>query len=94
MFEQYNSSGYDLYQPFPDLDQWVIDDHSNAYHGTLKEVVKYMISRLDFEMDDIEDGLNLLADYMQYKGDNAVHMGAFRSAIFTFKKEVNCEQAS
>ena len=92
MFETYNSSGYDLYQPFPDLDQWVIDDkNTQAYHGTLKEVVKYMVQKLDFDFYDVEDGLMLLADIPFH---NNIHFGMFKSPIFTSKKEVSHEQAS
>jgi hypothetical protein len=91
MFDIYNSTGYDLYQPFENVDQWVIDDHNIAYHGTLKEVCQYMITRLDFFMDDVEDGLILLADYL-HRGDNLIHFGCYRTAIFTTKKEEKYER--
>jgi hypothetical protein len=86
MFETYNTNGYDLYQPFENIDQWVIDDKSEAFHGTLKEVCQYMITKLDFQMEDIEEGLMLLADNIS-RNHNALHFGAFRSIIYTFKKE-------
>jgi hypothetical protein len=85
MFETYNNSGYNLYQPFSDLDQWVIDDHSKAFHGTLVEVVKYMVQKLDFDIDDVEDGINLLADNIDLH--NAIHFGMFKTCIYTFNHE-------
>jgi hypothetical protein len=86
MFEKYNSSGYDLYQPFENIDQWVIDDHNQAYHGSLREVCQYMIKKLDFNFQDIEDGLMLLADYA-YRGDNACHFGIYRTCIYTYDRD-------
>ena len=83
MFDVYNSAGYDLYQPFSDLDQWVLDPKSSqACHGTLKEIVKFMTQRYGFSMENIEDGLNLLADNLD-RGDNSIHFGSFKTAIFT-----------
>lgn len=93
MFDTYNSSGYDLYQPFPETNQWVIDDHNQPYHGTLKEVAKYMVQKLDFQFEDVEDGLNLLANNFS-ESHNSVHFGIFKSCIYTSKKEVNYERAS
>ena len=92
MFDIYNSSGYDLYQPFPELDQWVIDDkNGHAFYGSLKDVTKYMLTKLDFYMDDIEDGLMLLADYM-HRGDSGCHFGMYKTAVYTFKKEDKYER--
>lgn len=94
MFDVYNSSGFDLYQPFPDLDQWVIDTKFNhAMHGTLKEVCKLMVEKLGFEMDDILDGLKMIADNVE-RGDNCCHFGIYKSPIYSNKKEVSHERAS
>lgn len=92
MYELYNSAGYDLYQPFEGVDQWVIDPKSSAaYHGSLKEVVKFMINELGFHMEDVEDSLNFLADNI-HQGHNAIHIGMARTSIYTFEKLVNNEK--
>ena len=94
MFETYNSSGYDLYRPDENTDHWVFDDRNNiVYRGKLKEVVQYMVQRFDFYLDDVLDGLDLLANNVD-RGDNCIHYGVYKTAIFTTKKEVNYERAS
>ncbi len=94
MYETYNSYGYDLYQPFPQLDRWVLDlRNGQAYHGTLLEVLKYMKEKLDFRIDDIEEGLTALADntHLEY---NAIHFGIMKSLLYPYKKEIDHERAS
>lgn len=87
MFETYNTSGFDLYQPFSEIDQWVLDPKSSqAMHGNLKEVVNFMIDKLDFYGYDIELALNLLANNIQ-NDDNAIHFGVNKTPIFTFNQE-------
>lgn len=87
MFETLNTNGYDLNQLPNHPDLWTIDPKSSEpYFGTLKEVVVYMLNSLKFEMDCIEEGINLLADNVSNK-HNSIHFGAFRTPIFTFKKE-------
>lgn len=87
MFDVYNSTGYDLYQPFDNTDQWiVVSNSSRAYAGTLKEIVIYIIEKFDFRMDDIEDGLNLIADNI-WQDHDAVHFGCYKTAIFSFNYE-------
>lgn len=90
MFEKYNSSGYDLYQPFEGVDQWVIDPKdSNACHGTLREVVKFMVDKLYFRVEDIDFALNFLLDSVESGSvdHNAIHFGMYKSAIYTFNHE-------
>jgi hypothetical protein len=91
MFERYNSAGYDLYQPFPELNQWVIDlKNGQAYHGKFNEVVSYMVSNLDFYFQDIEIAVKEMTD----KWNNCAHFGINRTFIFSFNKEINVDQAS
>jgi len=94
MFETLTSTAYDLYQPFPNVDQWVIDNRNNhKMHGTLKEICLYMVKNLGFKFENIEDGLNMLADYI-HRGDNGIHFGTLKTSIYTFKKEEKYERAS
>ncbi len=86
MFDVYNSSGYDLYQPFDSIDQWIIDPKSSqAYHGSLRDVVKFMINKFEFNFEDIENSLEFLAENIE-KNHNGIHMGMNRTPIYTFKK--------
>lgn len=88
MFETLNTAGYDLYQLPNHPDLWCFDSKtSEEYSGNLLQVVKYMLAS-GFKIDYIEEGINLLADNVG-RGDDAIHFGAFRSAMFTFKKEVS-----
>jgi hypothetical protein len=83
MLDKYNSNGYDLYEPFSN--QWVIDlKDGNAFHGKLTDVLSYMINKLGFHIDDIEDGLF----EMNRSEMNAAHFGCLKSFIFTFNKEI------
>lgn len=95
MFELPNFSGFDLYQPFPGIDQWVFDTkYEHKYHGTLKEIVKFMTNKMGFYVEDIEIGLNFVADNAD-KAHNAIHFGSLKSPLFSFKKEIpNEEKAS
>lgn len=87
MFETININGYDLRKLPNHPDLWEIDPKSSeVYFGSLKEVVVYMLNNLKFEMNCIEEGVNLLADNVN-NFHNSVHFGAFRTPIFTFKKE-------
>lgn len=89
MIEQLNTAGYDLYQLPNHPDLWYIDPKSTQdYFGSLKEVVVYMIKNLGFQMPYIEEAIDLLADNLKNE-HNAVHFGAFKSPIFSFKKEVS-----
>lgn len=94
MFDHYNFSGYDLYQPFENIDQWVIDmRNGQSYHGTLKQVIKYMIQRLDFYFEDIEEGLEVLAGN-SYQEHNSCHFGLNKTFIYSFKKKIEYQEAS
>lgn len=89
MFETLNINGYDLYQLPNHPDQWAVRTGGIGFsQGTLKYVVLYMIDRLGFHMDDIEEGIYLLADNVKQE-HNCIHFGALRTPIFTFKKEEN-----
>lgn len=89
MFDVYTSSGYDLYQPFENIDQWVIDSkNGQACHGTFKEVVQFMIQKLGFRMEDIEFAIDLFLDSSEMDTlTNAVHFGINKTAIYTFNYE-------
>jgi len=98
MYETYNSTGYDLYQPFPELDQWVISNKSGlAYHGTFKEVVKLMVEKFDFYVKDIEMGVEILLDSIALDDTtNMLHFGINKTAIFTanYEEHYGRKQAS
>ena len=92
MFETLNTAGYDLYQLPNHPDLWCIDPKvSEPYLGSLKQVVKYMLSSLGFQMVYIEEAIDLLADNLK-NDHNCVHIGAFRTPMFTFKKESNYDR--
>lgn len=92
MFDQTNFSGFDLYQPFSGVDQWVFDTkYGHKYHGTLKEVVLFMTNKMGFYVEDIEIGLNFVADNLQ-QNHNGCHFGALKSPLFSFKKEIKNEE--
>lgn len=94
MFETYNSAGYDLYQPFENIDKWVIDcKNISAYSGSLKEVIEFMIKKLDFNFENIENGLMLLADNIR-QGHNGCHFGIYKSCIYSFKKDGDYERSA
>ncbi len=94
MFETYNTAGYDLYQLPNHPDSWVIDPKSTeSYSGTLKQVVVYMIDKFGFHVDDIEEGINILADNVENQHD-CVHFGAFRSPIYSFNRKEKYDRAS
>jgi hypothetical protein len=84
MFDTYKPTGYDLYQPFDSVDQWVIDINCcESYHGTFKQVVEFMIKKLDFYLTDIESALDLfLGDSERFTGSNCIHFGINKTAIF------------
>lgn len=89
MFEKLNFNGYDLHQLPNHPDLWSIDTKTTEpYSGSMKEVVVYMLDRLGFKMEYIEEGINILADNV-HNGHDSVHFGAYKSAIFSFKKEEN-----
>jgi hypothetical protein len=92
MFETLNTAGYDLYQLPNHPDLWAIDPkHSDEYSGSLKQVVVYMIKKLGFDMDEIEEGINILADNVD-KFHNCCHFGAYKTPMFTYKKESNYDR--
>lgn len=94
MFDIFNSSGFDLYRPFTEIDQWVVDTKNGSpVHGTLKECVIFMTKKLGFQMKDIENGLSLFMDNFDSK-HNLIHFGALRTPIFTKYKEVNYERSA
>jgi hypothetical protein len=87
MFETLNTTGYNLHQLPNHPDRWMIDTNTNEpYTGNMKQVVVYMIKNLGFHIDEIEYGINLLADSVA-KAHDTIHFGARKTVIYSFKKE-------
>lgn len=85
-FETMHSLGYDLYQPFAQVDQWVIDlKNGNAYHGTSDDVINFMINKLKFDLNEVIYAL----DQADLVGNNAAHFGIFKTFIYSFDKNVD-----
>jgi len=92
MFEQTSAFGFDVYQPFGDIDQWVLDfRNGDAFHGSFREIVKHMIENLGFESQEIDEAISCLC---KASGHNAIHFGIYKKFIFSFKKEVDWEKVS
>jgi len=90
MFEKELPTGYDLYNPFM-TEQWVLDlKNGLIYHGTLKELVYYMINNLGFSLKIICEALEDMID----KKHNAIHFGSYGNCIYTFNKIVILDKAS
>lgn len=91
MFEKVTSTGLDLYQPFPELNQWVVDFKNGIrYHGTFQEVVSYLVFKQGFNTHEVDDAVFIMLE----KDHNAIHFGMYKTFIFSFDKEINCEKAS
>jgi hypothetical protein len=85
---EFHMPGFDLYQPFPDLDQWVFDlKNGSSFHGSLNQTVKLMCNSYGFFAEDVVEGLEILEQYLG-KDHNGVHFGAMKSCIFTFEKKI------
>jgi hypothetical protein len=46
MIDKTALNSYDLYEPFHNI--WVIDCKSGKFYGNLREVLSYMINKLNF----------------------------------------------
>jgi hypothetical protein len=89
MFETYSAAGYDLYEAFDD--NWVIDlKNGNAFYGSFTDVIKYMISNLDFYHEDIE----IAVQEMCQSKLNASHFGLNKTFIYSFSKEIVLDKVS
>lgn len=83
MFEKQLPTGYDLYEPFEN--QWVLDfKNGSAFHGSLKDIGKYMVKSLGFDIKEID-----LAIQAIIKGDlNAAHFGMHGTFMYPFQKDI------
>jgi hypothetical protein len=82
MIDKTALNSYDLYEPFHNI--WVIDCKSGKFYGNLREVLSYMINKLNFDLHEIEDALL----QMTQREHNAAHFGTFKAFLFTFNKEI------
>jgi hypothetical protein len=80
--EELLASGYNLMERKHGL--WSIEaiGHS-SFTGSFMAVVYYMIKRMGFDIDDIEEAIEVMED----SNHNAVHFGVYRTWIYTFDAE-------
>jgi hypothetical protein len=90
MFEKHMTSGFDIYQPFQGIDQWVVDfKNGQAFHGTFKEIAFYLVKNFDVLTSEIE----FAVEVMCRNDHNAAHFGAMnKTFIFSFDKVINVDK--
>ena len=76
-----NAHGYDIIHVSGD--GWVVDvKEVQKFHGSFKEVTAFCVEKLGFDIDDLLEAFEFLANS---ENDDAMHFGFYKRFIFTFK---------
>lgn len=87
--EELLTSGYNLMEKRYGL--WSIEAIGNSsFTGSFMEVVYFMVKRMGFDIDDIEEAVSIMEEH----GHNGCHFGMFRTWIYTFDAETKNGQVA
>jgi len=76
------TGGYNLMET--DHGFWSINSADHIiFNGHFLEVVYFMVKKLGFHIDDIEEAIEI----MEENGHNGIHFGVFKTVIYTFDAE-------
>ena len=83
-----NVKGYDITEV--SLNKWIlfVKGTEVAVSGTFKQIVKYAVEKLGFKTEELNIAVE---EYIknQDKGHDTMHFGAYKTLLFTLKREVS-----